>query len=73
MSIDDFLKHSRKKFVLEFYEKLNNGEEEHLTRYYESQEINQNLAKGLEYFKYRMDTPHLFMSPGGELLQKWNR
>ncbi|CAD8051208.1 unnamed protein product [Paramecium sonneborni] len=73
MTIDDLIKHSHKKWVIDFYEKSQDIQnEEFLKKYYISHEIFSKLVDLTEYYKYRLDTPNLFMLPLFKLIKTYN-
>ncbi|CAD8134664.1 unnamed protein product [Paramecium pentaurelia] len=74
MNIDDLIKHSHKKWVIDFYEKSQDiQDQEFLKKYYDCHEIISKLIDLTEYYKYRLDTPNLFMLPLFKLIKNYNK
>ncbi|CAD8050027.1 unnamed protein product [Paramecium sonneborni] len=74
MTIDDLIKHSHKKWVIDFYEKSSEiKDEEFLNKYYNNHEITSKLIDLTEYYKYRLDIPNLFMLPLSKMMKTYNK
>ncbi|CAD8051872.1 unnamed protein product [Paramecium sonneborni] len=69
--IDDIIKHSHKKWVIDFFEKAQEiKDEEFIKKYFQSNEIGPKLVDLTEYYKYRLDSPHLYMLPLSKVLNQ---
>ncbi|CAK72335.1 unnamed protein product (macronuclear) [Paramecium tetraurelia] len=75
MSIDDLIKHAHKKWVIDFYEKSQEiQDQEFLKKYYDREHgIVPKLIDLTEYYKYSLDTPNLFMLPLFKLIKNYNK
>ncbi|CAK55681.1 unnamed protein product (macronuclear) [Paramecium tetraurelia] len=72
--IDDVIKHSHKKWVIDFFEKAQEIKDEAFVRsYYQSNQIGSKLVDLTEYYKYRLDTPHFFMLPLSKAINQYNK
>ncbi|CAD8046044.1 unnamed protein product [Paramecium primaurelia] len=74
MTIDDLIKHSHKKWVIDYYEKSQEIlDQEFLKKYYGYHQITFKLIDLTEYYKYRLDTPNMFMLPIFKLMKNYNK
>ncbi|CAD8043790.1 unnamed protein product [Paramecium primaurelia] len=72
--IEDIIKHSHKKWVIDFFEKAQEiKDEEFVKKYFQQNEIGPKLVDLTEYYKYRLDTPHFFMVPLSKAINQYNK
>ncbi|CAD8095523.1 unnamed protein product [Paramecium primaurelia] len=61
ITIDDFVDSSKKKEIVQFYEKIFDHEEEYLEKQFQRVEQIRRLKTLTEYYKYEIHTPRLYM------------
>ncbi|CAD8200397.1 unnamed protein product [Paramecium octaurelia] len=61
ITIDDFVDSSKKKEIVQFYEKIFDQEEEYLEKQFQRAEQTRRLRTLTEYYKYEIHTPRLYM------------
>jgi hypothetical protein len=59
--------------VIDFFEKALEVNDEFLKKRYSNPEIYSKLGDLTEYYKYRLDTPYMYMLPLSKLLSNYNK